>query len=525
MPTTVVLGAGIIGLSTAHSLAALAPPDHRIHIVEPAPKLFSSASGKAAGFIAKDWFAPAIASLGRLSFDLHRDFAQSHNGRARWGFSESISYSLDHTYQPADSSSDTDARAEGVQGAPISQEPPSDDRSSDAQQSARIDDRQTDVSGRSGSQGDSGLDWLLTNQTRATAASSETGSNDTAPSASSEGATVKRDDVPRWLRAKPEALEAISDKTSTAQVHPRRLCEFLLEQCLATGVILHHPARATKLLREEHDPNGRTRIRVEYLGESSDSPEARTRVVDILCESSDSPEARTRVVDILCENIVIAAGCWTPQVYATLFPNASRMPRITHLAGYSVTLKSKHWPPATGLSDQDDTQVPRGTSVEESSSSAPALLLPSPCHAIFTDAAGFAPEIFSRATGDVWVGGLNPSNETLPTLPTDAQIDATQVERLLAVVHALCGDDVEVRKQSLCFRPVSATGRPIIARVHEADLGDGLKPAGLDGQGGVFVATGHGPWGISLSLGTGRVVAEMVLGRETSADVSALSRW
>ena len=82
-----------------------------------------------------------------------------------------------------------------------------------------------------------------------------------------------------------------------------------------------------------------------------------------------------------------------------------------------------------------------------------------------------------------------------------------------------------MRKQSLCFRPVSATGRPIIARVHEADLGDGIKPAGLDGQGGVFVATGHGPWGISLSLGTGRVVAEMVLGRQTSADVSALSRW
>ena len=288
------------------------------------------------------------------------------------------------------------------------------------------------------------------------------------------------------------------------------MCEFLLEQCLAAGVILHHPARATKLLRDEHDPEGRTRIRVEYHG-----------------ENSDSPESRTRVVDVPCENIVIAAGCWTPQVYATLFPNASRIPRVTHLAGYSVTIKSKHWPPVAVPSNPEAIRVPRDATVsnEVSSSSAPAFLLSTPCHAIFTDAAGFAPEIFSRATGDVWVGGPNPLEETLPPLPTDAQIDATQVERLLAVAHALCGEDVEVRKQSLCFRPVSATGRPIIARVHEADLGDGIKPAGLDGQGGVFVATGHGPWGISLSLGTGRVVAEMVLGRQTSADVSALSRW
>ncbi|KAI0720346.1 nucleotide-binding domain-containing protein [Cerioporus squamosus] len=488
MPTTVILGAGIIGLSTAHSLAALAPPDHRIHIVEPAPRLFSSASGKAAGFIAKDWFAPAIAPLGVLAFDLHRNLAERHNGRARWGYSESIAYSLDHTYPSVDNPSNAAANAlrEGIHGVPTRAQEPSDDRSSEAQQSTHIDEPHADLPGR---QIEGGLEWLLNNQTRATAANLEA-ENASAPSSGSEGATVKRDDVPKWLRAKPEALEAISDKTSTAQVHPRRLCEFLLEQCLATGVIIHHPARATKLLRDEHDTNGRTRIRVEYLG-----------------EVSDSPEGRTRVVDIPCENIVITAGCWTPQVYATLFPNASRMPRITHLAGYSLTLKSKHWPPVT------------------SASSVPAFLASAPCHAIFTDAAGFAPEIFSRSTGDVWVGGLNPSTELLPPLPTDAQIDATYVERLLAVARALCGEDIEVRKQSLCFRPVTATGRPIIARMHEADLGDGIKPAGLDGQGGVFVATGHGPWGISLSLGTGRVVAEMVLGQETSVDVSALSRW
>ena len=231
------------------------------------------------------------------------------------------------------------------------------------------------------------------------------------------------------------------------------------------------------------------------------------------------------------------------------------MPRVTHLAGYSLTLKSNRWAPPSGSTlsppEPPEDLTPRGehptssaaqpaTSTEPSqvspSTSAAATAAPAQCHAIFTDAAGFAPELFSRATGEIWVGGLNPPLTSLPALPTDAdaQIDAGEVARLLAVARALCGADAEQRGEpALCFRPVSATGRPIIARVHEADLGVGAKPGlggglgreGARGGGGVFVAAGHGPWGISLSLGTGRVVAEMVLGRETSVDVEVLTRW
>lgn len=83
--------------------------------------------------------------------------------------------------------------------------------------------------------------------------------------------------------------------------------------------------------------------------------------------------------------------------------------------------------------------------------------------------------------------------------------------------------DLRVVRESLCFRPVSRTGVPVIARLSEAALG--LEGVGDGGNGGVYVASGHGPWGISLSLGTGLVVAEMVLGKRAgklSADVGAL---
>jgi glycine/D-amino acid oxidase-like deaminating enzyme len=49
---------------------------------------------------------------------------------------------------------------------------------------------------------------------------------------------------------------------------------------------------------------------------------------------------------------------------------------------------------------------------------------------------------------------------------------------------------------------MSADGRPL------------LGP--LAGAEGLFVAAGHGPWGISLGPGSARLVADAVLGRPTA---------
>ncbi|KAL9593429.1 MAG: hypothetical protein Q9179_005891, partial [Wetmoreana sp. 5 TL-2023] len=94
---TVIVGAGIIGTSTAYYLSQSKTTPSSIHLIESSPKLFASASGYAAGFLARDWFSPASASLGRLSFDLHRKLAKEHNGYERWGYSRSTATSLAET--------------------------------------------------------------------------------------------------------------------------------------------------------------------------------------------------------------------------------------------------------------------------------------------------------------------------------------------------------------------------------------------------------------------------------------------
>jgi glycine/D-amino acid oxidase-like deaminating enzyme len=56
-----------------------------------------------------------------------------------------------------------------------------------------------------------------------------------------------------------------------------------------------------------------------------------------------------------------------------------------------------------------------------------------------------------------------------------------------------------------CARPVSADGRPLIGAV--------------GGIGGLVVAAGHGPWGISTGPGSARLAADLILGRIGRGDL------
>lgn len=117
MPT-VIVGAGIIGVSTAYYLAKSAVPDAQdIHLVEACPTLFESASGFAAGFLAKDWFSPALANLGELSFKLHKDLAEVEDGHHRWGYNQSTGTSLAESNVQGGGGSGADWLREGASRA------------------------------------------------------------------------------------------------------------------------------------------------------------------------------------------------------------------------------------------------------------------------------------------------------------------------------------------------------------------------------------------------------------------------
>jgi glycine/D-amino acid oxidase-like deaminating enzyme len=217
-------------------------------------------------------------------------------------------------------------------------------------------------------------------------------------------------------------------------------------------------------------------------------------------------------MDLQCKNILLAAGAWTPRVFKTLFPESTLRISIEPLAGYSIVVQS-----------------PRHTLVHDEAYGG--------AHSVFC-APGkhwtFAPEAISRngraGKTEIYIAGMNSSTMPLPELATGVEEDEGPRRTLKDVAVQLSGlskegadvneDDLVVVREGLCFRPVAPGGKPILCRVKDDQLGK--KTSGIANAGGLFVAAGHGPWGISLSLGTGLVMSELILGEKTSAGISQL---
>lgn len=391
MPTIVILGGGIIALSTAY-YASLSSSEE-IHIIESNATFFECASGRAAGFLARDWFSPSVAGLGELSFALHQRLAEEHDGATSWGYSKSTGISI----------SQFGSKTRGE-------------------------------------------DWLLEGTSRAQAAVSS--------------AKRAADTSPAWLKSSGQ-IEIISGPDTTAQVDPLRLCQFLLKQCIAKGVVFHQPAKATRIRSDNGVLSG------VYITESGTE----------------------KLVP--CQKILIACGVWSSVAFNELFPSASISLPITSLSGHSLVLRSSGWKP-------EDT---------------------SNCHAIFTTSPdGWSPELFSRRGGELYLAGLNSSIIPVPELASETVAQEGDIEVMIKTARILLGNDVEVIKTGLCHRPVTNTGVPILGKVPSAHIGLG----DVDGPDGIYVASGHGPWGITLSLGTGKVMAEMMTGKRTSIDISTL---
>jgi len=92
----VILGAGIVGAATAFYLACAhdgGSSKRRVHLVD-AGKVAGGASGKAGGFLARDWHGARSASLAALSFDLHAQLAAEYDGEQRWGYARTRAFSI-----------------------------------------------------------------------------------------------------------------------------------------------------------------------------------------------------------------------------------------------------------------------------------------------------------------------------------------------------------------------------------------------------------------------------------------------
>jgi len=184
---------------------------------------------------------------------------------------------------------------------------------------------------------------------------------------------------------------------------------------------------------------------------------------------------------IPCDNLVIAAGPWSAQVAKLLLD--IDIP-VSHLPGHSIIIRPSS---------------------------------PLPPHAVFSRIYGqdmtLTPELWSRNSGLVYMAGEN-TGASLPEGTDSVEIDPTSIQKLVnasrEISPLLAQGTIEA--QQLCYRPVTKHGSPLV----------GPLKVGLANS-KAFVAAGHGPWGITLGPGTGKVMAELILeGQARSADISRL---
>src|ERR1051326_5187049 len=109
-----------------------------------------------------------------------------------------------------------------------------------------------------------------------------------------------------------------------------------------------------------------------------------------------------------------------------------------------------------------------------------------------------SPEVFPRADGTTYVCAI-PRETPLRGNPGAVAPEPGGIERLEAMCArfspALAGAKILVRQA--CYRPVTRDGLPLIGAV--------------PGISNVFVATGHGVWGILNAPATGEAVSELIL--------------
>jgi len=168
--------------------------------------------------------------------------------------------------------------------------------------------------------------------------------------------------------------------------------------------------------------------------------------------------------------VVLALGPWTSRVTRGL-----DLPAVYGLKGYSVTLAAPDVPP----------------------------------HALFVDyraadGRAFEPEIIPRPDGNVYVCGMADA-QPLPESAEGVKVDDAACDVLARAAGRVSTTlaAARVTRRQACYRPVTADGLPLIGRVPRVA--------------GVYVAAGHGPWGMLNAPATGLGLAELITTGVTSS--------
>ena len=138
---------------------------------------------------------------------------------------------------------------------------------------------------------------------------------------------------------------------------------------------------------------------------------------------------------------------------------------------------------------------------------------PIPPEALFTNCGEYSPEFYPRPDGEVYVCGLAENPLTSTDLVNSNNVAVTQgscekIKRFADLVSTSLKDG-EVTCSQACYLPLTHDGLPVIGSV--------------PGVAGLFVAAGHGCWGILNSPATGKALADLIVHGQSQISLEAFA--
>ena len=181
--------------------------------------------------------------------------------------------------------------------------------------------------------------------------------------------------------------------------------------------------------------------------------------------------------------VVVAAGPWT----AELVDPSGRWRPIRPLWG--VVVETLLASPPGHVIEEAAMDVALGTGAVAAAAGA------APEDPASSDVASTPETSLVTAGGATAVGSTFLEDEPDPPAWTEPIL-----ARAATFVPAVA--DAPIRETRACARPLAADGRPLVGRVPWVD--------------GLFICSGHGPWGITTGPASARQVADLVLGRDAA---------
>lgn len=177
-----------------------------------------------------------------------------------------------------------------------------------------------------------------------------------------------------------------------------------------------------------------------------------------------------------CETVVLCMGPWTERAREWLPSGA--LPQVIGLRRSSVVLR-------------------------------PRVAVPAEACLLHDESGEWS--VYPRPDGTVYISGLTEDAADLPPTAEDVQTNRSYCGAIAKFAAAVCPDlseeASELQQEQSCYMPfVGHRGLPLI----------GAVPYCV----GVFVGTGHGPWGILNGPATGLALAELASGSACTQDVT-----